>query len=132
MKYWKTPALFVLGGAGYVTLELLWRGWSHISMFLAGGSCFLLLGRLERLPWPLPARWAAGAGTVTAVELATGLLVNREFAVWDYRGLPLNFLGQICLPFTLLWIPVSAGAMGIYRALDRSWGKKLYRSPEGR
>ena len=109
----------MLGGAAYVGLELLWRGRSHISMFLAGGTCFLLLGRLNRTPLPLPARAVAGAGIVTAVELAAGLLANRDYAVWDYRGLPMNFLGQICLPYTLLWIPVSALGMVLYGALDR-------------
>ena len=54
-----------------------------------------------------------------AVELAAGLLVNRSFRVWDYRQMPMNFLGQICLPFSLLWIPVSFGAMLLYRYLER-------------
>lgn len=115
MKFMEKAGLFVLGGGGYVLLELLWRGWSHVSMFFAGGSCFLILGRLDRVRLPLPARWAAGAGAVTGVELVTGLLVNRDYGVWDYRGLPLNFMGQICLPFTLLWLPVSAVAMYLYR-----------------
>ena len=39
--------LFLLGGTGYVLMELLYRGRSHYSMFLAGGVCFLLLGKLE-------------------------------------------------------------------------------------
>jgi len=51
---------------------------------------------------------------ITAVELATGLLVNRDHHIWDYRSLPLNYQGQICLPFSLLWIPVSFLGMGIY------------------
>lgn len=102
-------------------LELLWRGRSHSSMFLAGGSCFLLLGGVERKlsRYPRAIRAAAGAGVITAVELATGLLINRQYAVWDYRQMPLNLAGQICLPFSLLWYPVSAGAMLLYRSLDR-------------
>ncbi len=119
MKIWKRTGLFVLGGAAYVGLELLWRGRSHISMFLAGGTCFMLLGRLNRTGLPLPLRAVAGAGIVTAVELAAGLLANRDYAVWDYRGMPMNFLGQICLPYSLLWIPVSALGMVLYRLVDR-------------
>ena len=42
--------LFILGGSAYVALEWLWRGWSHISMFFAGGTCFLLLGKELRGP----------------------------------------------------------------------------------
>ena len=71
--------LFLLGGGGYVALELLYRGRSHYSMFLAGGICFLLLGKLEEVRPRLPGifRPLAGAGIITMVELAAGLLFNR-------------------------------------------------------
>ena len=119
MAIGRKTGLFFLGGAGYVGLELLWRGRSHISMFAAGGICFLLLGRLQRTRLSPAVRCILGAGIITGVELLTGLLVNRSYRVWDYRHMPLNFLGQICLPFSLLWIPVSLGAMALYRCLDR-------------
>ena len=117
----KKAALFAAGGAGYVGLELLWRGRSHMSMFLAGGSCLLLIGRLEeaepKLPFPL--RCLAGAGIITTVELGTGLLFNRNYGVWDYRDVPMNFMGQVCLPFSLLWIPMSGFAGKLYLWLDK-------------
>ena len=118
--------LFSLGGLGYMGLEFLWRGWSHGSMFLAGGCCFLLLGQLENAKprLRLPLRAALGATVITAVELLTGLLVNRDYGVWDYRHLPANFHGQICLRFSLLWLPLSLAAMALYRRLER-----LLRSP---
>lgn len=116
MKYAKLPLLFCTGGASYMILELIWRGRSHGSMFLAGGICFLLLGRLTKLPLPLKA--VTGAAMITAVELGIGLLFNRSYQVWDYRQMPFSLFGQICLPFSLLWIPVGLGAMGIYRLLD--------------
>ena len=31
--------------------------------------------------------------------------------IWDYSGMPCNLLGQICLPYFLLWHPVSLGAI---------------------
>ena len=114
MKFGKYASLFCLGGGAYVGLELLYRGRSHISMFGAGGLCFLLLGALRRRNLPVPAKIGAGAGTITAVELATGLLVNRDFAVWDYRAQPGNFLGQICPMFAALWLPLSAAGMALY------------------
>ena len=79
--------LFFLGGAGYVLLELLYRGRSHYSMFLAGGVCFLLLGKLEEVEPRLPGviRPLVGAGIITTVELAAGLIFNRDYAEWDYR-----------------------------------------------
>lgn len=114
MKFGKYLSLFCLGGGAYVGLELLYRGRSHISMFGAGGLCFLLLGRLRGRNLPVTAKIGAGAGAITAVELATGLLVNRDFAVWDYRAQPGNFLGQICPAFMALWVPLSAAAMVLY------------------
>ena len=119
MKYVKYPILFCTGGGSYVLLEMLWRGWSHGSMFLAGGTCFLLLGQLSNAR--IRPVWKAllGAGVITGVELAVGLLFNRSYQVWDYRRVPLSFMGQICLPFSLLWIPVGMGDMGFYKILDR-------------
>ena len=122
LKFWKKAVLFYLGGMGYVGLELLWRQRSHSSMFLLGGLCFLALGQLDetypRLPQPI--RAAAGAGIITMLELAAGLLVNRQHQVWNYSALPWNFLGQICLPFSLLWIPVAALAMPLHARLNRT------------
>lgn len=112
--------LFYLGGMAYVGLELLWRGRSHGSMFVAGGLCFVLIGQLPRLPLPL--RALAGALIITMVELATGLIANRNFTVWDYRSQPGNFLGQICPLFTLIWVPLSLVAGWLYATLDRQIG----------
>ena len=120
LKQLKMILLFLLGGSSYVGLELLWRGRSHVSMFFAGGICFLLLGKLNRTQPRLPilARGIFGTVVITSVELLAGLLANRDYSVWDYRAMPVNFHGQVCLPFSLLWIPLSLGAMELYRFLD--------------
>ena len=113
--------LFFTGGLVYFGLELFWRGWSHGTMFLAGGACFLLLGRLEktRPRLPLVPRALLGATVITSVELLIGMLANGEYRIWDYRDMPGNFHGQICLPFFLLWLPLSLGAMKLYGLADR-------------
>ena len=71
MKIGKILTLFGLGGSAYVGLELMYRGRSHISMFGAGGLCFLLLGQLRGRRVPGAVKVGAGAGVITAVELAT-------------------------------------------------------------
>lgn len=119
MRYWKQLLLFYLGGMGYAALELLWRGRTHGSMFVLGGACFLALGKLGRLRLPRPLLAVLGSGLITAGELLTGLLINSSYLVWDYRRMPMNFRGQICLRFSLLWIPVSALAMGAYGLISR-------------
>ena len=129
MKLCKYGLLFAAGGCTYVVLELLWRGRSHASMFLAGGACFLLLGGLNRARPRLPGwlRFPVGALVITMVELAAGRLVNRQYGVWDYRGQWGNFCGQICPVFTILWIPMAALAMAVYEWLEPpldDWIKK--------
>lgn len=121
MRLLKKCILFYLGGGVYMTLEFLWRGRSHYSMFLLGGLCFLLMGTLRKLlrKVSLSLQLLASSAMITMLELATGLLVNRNYTVWDYRNLPYNFLGHICLPFTLLWIPISLLGMLLYDRADR-------------
>lgn len=119
MKFAKYPLLFCAGGTAYMLLELAWRGWSHGSMFLVGGLCFLMLGRISRMHTSWLWKPLLGAVGITAMELTAGLLINRDYAVWDYRQMPLSFLGQICLPFSLLWIPVGLGGMFLYRSIER-------------
>jgi len=96
-------------------------------MFLAGGLCLLLVGHLEEVEpkLSLPLRILTGAGIITMVELGTGLLFNRDFTVWDYRTVRGNWLGQICLPFCLAWVPISALAGRLYLWLDSKFEKKI-------
>ena len=121
MKILRSVILFYIGGTAYMILEFLWRGRSHGSMFLLGGLCFLLVGgggnKFRRLPLPL--RLLLGSGIITALELATGLVCNRNHQVWDYRNQPFQYRGQICLYYSLLWLPVSLLAMGLHRLAER-------------
>lgn len=108
----KHAVLFVVGGGTYYGIEVLWRGHSHWTMAVLGGLCFLLVGAInEVLSWDTPLWRQAlyGAVIITALELAAGILLNLVLGldIWDYSGLPCNFLGQICLPYFLLWIPLS-------------------------
>lgn len=127
MKIWKNAVLFYTGGAAYLIIELLFRGRSHGSMFLAGGICFVLIGQLNHVhpKLPVPLRALVGAGIVTMVEFAAGLLVNREYAVWDYRDQPMNLMGQICPLFSALWIPLSLLAIYLYSLMEAQMEQKL-------
>ena len=122
MRFWKACLLFYVGGGAYMVLEFLWRGRSHGSMFLLGGLCFLLIGKLSG--WlarvPLAFQLLIFSAIITFLELLMGLIVNGSYRVWDYRRVPYNFLGQICLPFTLLWIPVSLCARELYRLTEKN------------
>lgn len=104
---------FVLGAIGYPLLELAARRRTHYSMALAGGLSTLLIRRLSRTSMRCATQaFLCGAG-ITAIEYACGRIWNRDFRVWDYRRVPLNWRGQICLPFSLLWCGLSAAALKV-------------------
>ena len=112
----KLIILALIGGTIYVLIELVWRGHSHISMFILGALCFVLLGGInEFFSWELGIVWQMliGAGIVTILELIVGIVVNvwLGLEVWDYSNLPFNFMGQICLPFSLAWTVLSGVAI---------------------
>ncbi len=104
--------LAIIGGLIYILLEALWRGYSHWTMFLLGGICFVAIGLInEVIPWEM-LLWKQvliGACIVTALEFLTGCVVNLwlGWGIWDYSNLQGNILGQICPQYFLLWLPVS-------------------------
>lgn len=109
----KYLTLFFIGGTIYVSLELIWRGWSHWTMFVLGGICFIALGLInEILDWdtPMILQMAIGCVIITTLEFITGCVVNLGLGwdVWDYSQYPLNFLGQISVRSSVLWYFLSA------------------------
>lgn len=115
--------LGVIGGVTYMGIEILWRGHTHWSMGLLGGVCFVAIGLLDEIQDhpPLVLQMLEGAALVTALELITGLIVNRwlGWGVWDYSDMPLNLWGQVCLPFAAAWFVLSAAAVRLENALHR-------------
>lgn len=114
MRAVKPLILFGIGGFIYIAIELLWRGHTHWTMFLVGGICFLLIGYINEIftfDMPLIKQMAISAIIITTVEFLAGLLVNRTYSIWDYHDLPLNILGQICLPYSILWFLLSLPAI---------------------
>ena len=104
--------LTCFGGSIYVMMEILWRGYSHWAMFFVGGLAFLCVGAInEIIPWnmPLYQQMAIGSLVITGIEFISGCILNLwlKWNVWDYSNLPFNVLGQICLPFTILWCLIS-------------------------
>lgn len=122
-KIKKYCAIFAIGGTGYATIELLWRGRTHWSMMLAGGICLLIFTFIEsRLgERPLFLRVLLASSVITAVELVFGIIFNilLGMRVWDYSHLPYNLFGQICPAFFLVWCALSTAALPLARHIDR-------------
>ena len=97
-KFFKYLFLFLFGGAAYVSIEMLYRGYSHWLMFIIGGLAFLMVGMLnEVFKWetPIEIQSIIGGGIITGIEFITGLIANIQFnmGIWDYSNLPLNVMG---------------------------------------
>lgn len=125
-KTLKPLTLFCVGGWVYTFIEILWRGYTHWTMFFLGGICFVILGLINEIfSWTLGFVWQCliGATAITVCEFIAGLVLNvwLGMGVWDYSNVPLNLLGQICLPYFLLWIPLSAVGIVLDDILRWRW-----------
>lgn len=114
--------VFVTGGVCYGLVEIMWRGHTHPTMIVTGGLCLVAISLVEtHMKQNVFVKAAVGAAVITFVELLAGLILNRllGMGVWDYSSVPLNLLGQICLPYSLLWYLLSIPAIYLCRLLGR-------------
>lgn len=107
----KETIIFVIFGFLYICLELLYRGRTHISMFFVGGLCGVLIGLINDNTPDIPLFYQCILGTtiVTLIEFISGCYLNiyLGLGVWDYSHVPFNLLGQVCLPFSIIWVFLS-------------------------
>lgn len=118
--------LFFIGGCIYYSLEIVWRGHSHWSMFILGGVCLIAVGLInEILPWTtfIEEQILIGTGVITLLEFIAGLILNiwLDLGIWDYSDIPLNFMGQICIPFIVIWIILAATAILLDDRIRYAW-----------
>ena len=120
-KIIKPAVLFGVGGLVYFLAEAVWKSMTtgrptHWTMFVLGGILFLIIGEInEFIPWEMGfiTQSLIGATVITAGEFAAGLILNVRcgLGLWDYSHLPFNVMGQICLPFSVLWVFAAAFAI---------------------
>ena len=108
--------LFLTGGILYVLIEIAYRGYSHISMFVVGGICFILICSIDEFtPFKIPiiVQMIIACILITFVELISGIIINifLNLNVWDYSSNKFNFLGQICLKASITWFFLSFPAI---------------------
>lgn len=105
--------LWMTGGLFYFYMEIAFRNYSHYSMIICGGLCFLIVGMIgdyimdkeSNILKAISLIMFFGSLTITTLELLTGIIVNvfLELDVWDYTSMKYNVYGQICLGYTLIW-----------------------------
>lgn len=101
--------LWAIGGCLYYTFEFIFRGFSHWTMFVLGGICFLfcavqgIVTNWEDALWIQLLRCMLFS---ISSEFITGIVVNKWLGwnVWDYSNQPYQLWGQICLPFAIIFM----------------------------
>jgi len=99
--------IFLIGGLGYGILEILFRGFTHWTMILTGGTCFLIFYILNFniKTNSILLRCLIAMIVITILEFIVGYIVNiiLKWNVWDYSKLFLNFMGQISALYSSIW-----------------------------
>lgn len=116
----ETPCAFLLGAVSYCAVEMLWRGRTCAGMGVTGGVCmaaFCALRRRHR--GSLLSLCLRGGLMITMAELIYGMLWNKDRETWDYSHLPLNWRGQICMRYFMLWCLLCIPMYGAARLLER-------------
>ena len=107
----KNGIIFGLFGLIYICIELLYRGYSHPSMFVLGGLCGLCIGLINEYTPKMNMILQMILGTVITIslEFIFGYILNVKLGlgIWDYSNMKYNLMGQICPQFTLCWFLLS-------------------------
>lgn len=119
----KNLILFLFGFMAYVTIEVLYRGYSFWEMGICGGIAILLLDKINnKISWDIDIliQGVCGSLIITFFEYIIGeLFLNGVLPVmWDYSNVFLNYKGIICLPFSLAWVGLSIVAVVIADAIN--------------
>lgn len=103
---------FSVGGIAYGLIEVVFRGYTHWTMVLLGGIVLVLLNLINQSKTALWIKCILGATVITSLEYSVGMIVNVALGwnVWDYSDKLLNFRGQICPQFSLVWFFLSIPA----------------------
>ncbi len=119
----KNIYIFLTGAIGYGIIEILWRGYTHPSMLIAGGICLWLIWKISLYFAPLSIfkKSLLSAFSITTVEIITGFIVNinLNLHVWDYSDMKFNLAGQVCLLYSVLWFFLSGAILKVIE-----WKKK--------
>ena len=68
------------------------------------------------------------AAVCTCIDFTTGMVANQDYSLWDYRALPFNFMGQVCLQNSMVYsIAATLIVWVFYPLMD----KGLRRMPRG-
>lgn len=134
MNLQKKLLLWFLLGCTYTLIEVFWRGYTHIAMFLVGGTCGILIGLINQTPifynTKIVIQSFLGTFIVLFVEFISGYILNiiLKLNIWDYTNLPFNIMGQICLLYSFLWfflMPFAIWIEDTFQWILYDWYKRV-------
>ncbi len=74
-----------------------------------------------RTPIAVVVSFFANALVCTSIDFTTGITANYDYHLWDYRALPFNFMGQVCLQNSLVYsIAATLIVWVVYPLMDRA------------
>ena len=113
---------YALCGGLYLMIEMLWRNHTFLSMFwLAGflGLFAMFFNNIFSYETDYIIQVLSVSIIATFFEGLFGNVYNMDYAIWDYRNLPLSFWNdQINLIFFLFWIIIVAIIIPILDYID--------------
>ena len=121
------------------TNAMLWSQWLFpftaegaaavaIVMILHPASRWLVKKTGNRIWLAVILSFLLNAAVCTGIDFTTGMLANQDYQLWDYRELPFNFMGQVCLQNSLTYsIAATLIVWVFYPLMDTA----LLRMPRG-
>lgn len=129
----KTLTMMLLFGCVYLLSEVIFtavlskawalKGHTSLWMGLVGSLVGLVLrhvhdSMLSNLNYKISV--FLGAICITTMELISGLILNKwlGFNIWDYSSSPLNFMGQICISMSMVWLAITPAVYWVSDVVD--------------
>ncbi|MDO4807940.1 MAG: putative ABC transporter permease, partial [Coriobacteriales bacterium] len=136
MLFCQLIRLGVVGGDYDRSNTMLWDWWLHpfpaegiAGIMIAGALTPLrdaLLKRFGgRVAPALALSFLANQVVCTAIDYLTGMVANRNYELWDYRNMPFNFQGQVCLQNSLVYTTAATLVAWLAYPTRDAWLRRL-------
>ena len=136
MAFCQLIRLELMGGDYDRSNTMLWDWWLHpfpaegIAGLLIAG-CLSPLSRVllkkfgGRMLPAVAVSFLANQIVCTSIDYLTGIVANRNYELWDYRNMPFNFQGQICLQNSLVYSTAATLVTWLAYPAREAWLRRM-------
>ena len=136
MLFCQLIRLGVLKGDYDRSNTMLWDWWLHpfpaegiAGLLIAGGLSPLREVLLKcfggRVVPAIAASFLINQVACTSIDYLMGLIANRNYELWDYRNMPFNFQGQVCLQNSIVYSAAATLIAWIAQPARDRWLRKV-------